>query len=80
MTVPVTLAGADIPLMSSQRPKATMIVMATTTPCGSELRANRESKRSISRATVSATRKPTYIARPPNAGIGAVWTVRSLGS
>ena len=75
----MTLAGADIPLMSSHSPAATMTVIASTTPCGSELRANSGSKRSISRATVRATRNPPYIASPPNAGIGWVCTVRSLG-
>src|SRR4051794_19273497 len=66
--------------MSSHSPTATMTVIATTTPCGSELRANSGSNVSINRATVRATRNPPYIASPPNAGIGLVWTVRSLGS
>jgi hypothetical protein len=68
-----------MPLMSSHSPAATITVIASTTPCGSELRANSGSKRSSNRATVRATRNPPYIASPPNAGIGAVCTVRSLG-
>ena len=80
MTVPVTLAGAESPLMSSHSPTTTMIAAASSTPCGSELRANSASKRSRRRATTSATTKPMNIARPPMAGIGDVCTVRSLGS
>ena len=80
ITVPVTLAGAEMPRMSSARPRATMMAAAMRTPCGSELRANSESKRSSRRATTIATMRPMNIASPPMAGIGLVCTVRSLGS
>ena len=80
MTVPVTLAGGDSPLMSSHSPTNMMIAAASRTPCGSELRAKRLSKSSSERATTSATTKPKNIARPPMSGIGDVCTVRSFGS
>ena len=76
----MTFAGADNPLMSSNRPTAMMITAASTIPRGSELRANSGSNVSISRATAKATRNPTNIASPPTAGIGRVCTVRSFGS
>ena len=51
----------------------------TARPSGSELRANRSSKRSISRATAAPTRNPTNIATPPNRGVGLVCTGASSG-
>ncbi len=78
--MPVTLAGADSPLTSSNRPTAMMIVAASTTPAGSELRANSGSKRSSSRAVSEGGEEADVHRHPPIAGIGSVCTVRSLGS
>ncbi len=78
-TVPVTLAGAEISLMSSMNPTAKITSAASSTPNGSELLSKTTSNDPISQAVASAATNPTNIANPPTSGSGVWWTVRSLG-
>ena len=77
--MPVTLAGAEISLMSSMNPTAKITSAASTTPSGSELLSNTTSNEPTSQAVPSAATNPTNIASPPTSGSGVWWTVRSLG-
>jgi hypothetical protein len=79
-TVPATFAGAEMSRTSSIRPTRNITEAATSTPSGSELRANNGSNPSSNRDTANATTKPMNSAMPPTSGNGTVCTVRSLGS
>ena len=78
--MPVTLAGAEISLMSSMNPTAKIT-------SGGEQHAERlgvvvehdVERRRCSHAVASAATNPTNIARPPTSGSGVWWTVRSFG-
>ena len=75
----MTLAGAEISLMSSMKPTVKIAAAAISTPSGSELFSKTTSKAPTSHAVINAATNPTNIARPPTSGSGVWWTVRSLG-
>jgi hypothetical protein len=79
MTMPVTLAGAEIGRRSSISPTAKMTAAASSTPSGSELFRNRVENRSICQAAPIAAPSPRNIATPPMAGVGCACTRRSSG-
>ena len=68
MTMPVTLAGAEIGRRSSIRPTAKITAAASSTPSGSELFRNRVENRSICHAAPIAAPKPEEHRDPADGG------------
>ena len=79
MTMPVTLAGAEIGRRSSTSPTAKITAAASITPSGSELPSNSVEKRSICQAAPMAAPRPRNMATPPRAGVGCGCMRRSSG-
>ena len=78
-TSPVTFAGGEMSRMSSNKPRAKVMLHATTTPMISVLSSNSASKSLIKLAPTMPAKMPTNIPIPPTSGVGTGCIRRSSG-